>query len=137
MLIFIPRTLNNHVAVESANSPIISKENKVKSLESEPIKKADPVEAVLLKELVPICACESTGSKYKTPTHYEADGTVKRGKINKLDIGICQINLKYHESSATKMGLDLFKKGDNITYANYLYKKQGSTPWNWSRECWQ
>lgn len=88
--------------------------------------------------LVPICSCESKQGKNGAPTHYEADGvTVLRGRENPDDVGMCQINLHYHNATAIKMGLDLFKREDNITYANWLYEKEGSTPWNWSRKCWQ
>lgn len=90
----------------------------------------------LRSELVPICACESTGDRNGVPTHYELDGSVKKGRINELDTGICQINLYYHGKSATSMGLDLFKEDDNITYANHLYETEGSQPWSWSRSCW-
>jgi hypothetical protein len=91
----------------------------------------------LTKELKPICACESAGSKTKEPTQYDTDGSVLRGKINKNDIGMCQINLIFHDKKAKEMGLDLFKEQDNIKYANWLFEKEGSTPWNWSKNCWQ
>lgn len=92
----------------------------------------------LKPELVSICSCESRQGKYGTPTHYEADGvTVLRGRENPDDVGICQVNLYYHEAEAKSMGLDLFKEADNITFANWLYEREGSTPWNWSRSCWQ
>lgn len=93
---------------------------------------------VLNPALVPICSCESRQGKKGVPTHYEADGvTVLRGRENPDDVGMCQINLHYHKETATKMDLDLFKREDNITYANWLYEKEGSTPWNWSRSCWE
>ena len=86
--------------------------------------------------LIPICACESRGRADAKPTHYEADGvTVLRGRINNLDVGMCQINLKYHEATAIELGLDLFVEEDNITYANYLYEHQGARPWSWSAHC--
>lgn len=101
---------------------------------------ADPVEPVKV-ELNPalkrVCSCESNGRPDREPRHFEDDGvTVRKGKINPLDTGMCQINLKYHEASAAKMSLDLFKEQDNIKYANWLYKNEGLTPWNWSKQCW-
>lgn len=102
---------------------------------------AEPEESTtpeLLPALKPICACESVGKKDGTPTHYESDGiTVLRGRINSDDVGMCQINLKWHEETATQMGLDLFKEKDNITYANFLYTTQGNEPWGWSKHCWE
>ena len=95
------------------------------------------IKVELRKELIPICACESTGDKNKEPTHYDKDGNVLLGKINPKDTGICQINLTAHKKQADKMGLDLFKESDNIIYANWLYAKEGSKPWNWSRNCWK
>ena len=90
----------------------------------------------LYPELVPVCSCESMGRPDRKPRHYEEDGvTVLRGKINPLDVGACQINLKYHEQAATSMGLDLFKEEDNYAYANYLYDQQGFKPWSWSAHC--
>ncbi len=98
----------------------------------EPEKKAE-----LLKQLIPICACESTGIKTGKPTQFDKDGNVVRGVKNPNDIGECQINIKYNGKKAKEMGLDVFKESDNIKFANWLYQQQGSTPWNWSKPCWQ
>ena len=99
---------------------------------------ATEVTVTLKPELVPICSCESMQGKYGTPTHYEEDGvTVLRGRVNPDDIGICQINLGYHQAAAEAQGLDLFVEADNITFANQLYEKTGSAAWSWSRSCWQ
>lgn len=96
----------------------------------------EPAKEVELHEaLKPVCACESTGSKDREPVH-DINGVVIRGKINPDDIGICQINLKYHAAAAEQQGLDLFDRDDNIRYANWLYEREGLTPWNWSRHCW-
>lgn len=97
-----------------------------------------PVKPTLNPALKRVCSCESNGRPDLEPNHYEADGvTVKRGRINNLDIGMCQVNLYYHEAEATRLGLDLFKEEDNITYANRLYEREGLTPWAWSKQCWQ
>lgn len=90
----------------------------------------------LRSELKPICACESVGNRHAEPQHFHPDGRVIRGVINSDDVGMCQINLYYHEETAGKMGLDLFTEEGNITYANWLYETQGSRPWNWSAGCW-
>jgi hypothetical protein len=83
-----------------------------------------------------ICGCESVGNPNKEPQQFHPDGTVIRGVINNLDIGMCQINLKYHGARAEELGIDLFTREGNLTYANMLYTTQGSTPWNWSKSCW-
>ena len=94
----------------------------------------------LLPELVPVCACESVGDPNGTPTHFEADGvTVKLGRVNPNDVGMCQINTEPrngHLEASKKMGLDVFTEEGNIKYANHLFKTQGYTPWNWSKHCW-
>lgn len=103
--------------------------------------KSTPVVAAPISELEPtlkrICSCESNGHPNGEPRQFNADGTVLKGKINPLDTGMCQINLKYHESTAMKMGLDLFTAEGNFAYATWLFETQGTTPWNWSRSCWQ
>lgn len=93
---------------------------------------------VLRKEIYAVCSCESGNGKHGKPSQYESDGvTVKRGRVNSADIGMCQINAKYHEASAKKMGLDIFSEEGNIRYANHLYDTQGLRPWGASRSCWQ
>lgn len=84
-----------------------------------------------------ICSCESNGSPNGEPRQFNSDGTVVTGKINPLDTGMCQINLKYHQATADRLGYDLFTEYGNISYATWLYKTQGTTPWNWSKSCWQ
>ncbi len=87
--------------------------------------------------LTRICSCESNGVPNKKPRHFDADGNVLRGKINNLDIGMCQINLHYHGARADKLGIDLFTEAGNIEYANMLYVEQGTQPWSWSKSCWE
>lgn len=64
-------------------------------------------------------------------------GTVIRGRVNPLDVGVMQINQYYHDSKAKSMGLDLIKFTDNLEYARYLYEREGTEPWNASKACWQ
>lgn len=84
-----------------------------------------------------ICSCESTGSPDNEPQQFNADGTVLRGKINPLDTGMCQLNSYYHDANAKSMGLDIETEYGNAVYANWLFETQGSTPWAWSKSCWQ
>lgn len=102
----------------------------------------DPIEPPLLEvpELYPalkrICSCESNGNPNGEPRQFNVDGSVLRGRINPADVGMCQINLKYHEAQAKSMNLDLFTAYGNATYANWLYEQDGDKPWNWSKKCW-
>lgn len=83
-----------------------------------------------------ICSCESTGRPDQEPQQFDSEGEVIKGKINPLDTGACQINLKYHGEAAKTLGYDLFSRDGNLGYANHLYTKQGSQPWDWSKGCW-
>lgn len=91
---------------------------------------------ILHEKLKPICSCESTGYKDREPQHYDANGDVLRGKVNSDDIGMCQINLRWHGQEAKEMGIDLFSEEGNITFANWLFENEGTKPWNWSKPCW-
>ena len=68
--------------------------------------------------------------------HLTPDGQIFRGKVNKSDIGVMQINTAYHADRAEKLGLDLYSLDGNLEYAKLLYEKEGTKPWNSSRPCW-
>ncbi|MAZ40976.1 hypothetical protein CL654_02570 [bacterium] len=78
-----------------------------------------------------ICSCESNLNQYND------DGSVLRGRVNPFDIGICQINKLYHQERIDALGVDIYTEGGNITYAKYLYDKEGDAPWIWSKPCWE
>lgn len=89
-----------------------------------------------------ICSCESGNGKYGTPQQFEPDGvTPLVGKMTPdhlgQDIGMCQINTKYHLETATSLGYDIYTADGNWGYAKYLYSTQGTNPWSASRSCWQ
>ena len=76
-----------------------------------------------------IARCESGGRQFND------DGTVIRGKVNPQDVGKWQINEHYHLKESQRLGYDIYTLEGNTEYALYLYKKQGSKPWGWSRGC--
>jgi hypothetical protein len=80
--------------------------------------------------LIQIARCESTFR------HALADGTILRGKVNPADIGVMQINMRYHAEKARELGLDLADMYDNMAYARDLYTRQGTKPWGASASCW-
>mgnify|MGYP001570233739 CR=1 FL=1 len=80
--------------------------------------------------LIKIAECESGGQ------HFNPDGSIKRGIVNPKDVGLYQINEFYHLETAQKMGINLYTEEGNIKYALYLYRKNGTRDWNWSRSCW-
>ena len=93
--------------------------------------------ATLYPALVPVCSCESEQGKYGTPQQFNKDGSVKFGKINKLDTGMCQINQKYWLAKSVELGFDIFTEQGNIKMANWIYDHNGLSPWSWSKKCWQ
>jgi len=80
--------------------------------------------------LVDIAKCEST------LRHFDKNGQVLRGRVDNADVGLMQINERYHLETAEKMGIDIYTVDGNIEYAKYLYSKYGSRPWNASAPCW-
>ena len=80
--------------------------------------------------LVEVARCESTF------TQFDKNGQVIRGRANRADVGVMQINEKYHLETAEKMGIDIYTVDGNIAYAKYLYSKFGTDPWSSSSPCW-
>jgi hypothetical protein len=80
--------------------------------------------------LIEIARCESTF------VHYDKNGDLMRGKANNADVGVMQINEKYHLETATKLGFDIHTIEGNVNYAKYLYDKYGAEPWSASSPCW-
>jgi len=68
--------------------------------------------------------------------HLGAKGDIIRGKIDPDDIGVMQINTRYHEEKAVELGYDLYSLNGNLAYARYLYEKEGTKPWLSSSLCW-
>jgi len=80
--------------------------------------------------LVDIARCESTFRQFDT------GGNIIRGKVNKGDIGVMQINEKYHAVDASKLGYNIYTVEGNVAYARYLYEHKGADPWSSSSPCW-
>jgi len=78
-----------------------------------------------------IAFCESGGK------HFDENGKVIRGKQNPSDIGKYQINMFYHYETALKLGYDIFTEDGNEKYALWLYQKNGTRDWEYSRGCWE
>lgn len=77
-----------------------------------------------------VAFCESTH------TQFISEGVVHRGVANNKDVGIFQINEKYHLKDSKKMGIDIYSIEGNMEYARHLYETQGLQPWSASRPCW-
>jgi len=83
-----------------------------------------------IPELIYVAECESTFR------HYGSDGKVLRGNVVSADVGVMQINERYHYDRAQSLGYDIHTLEGNLGYARYLYEKQGLKPWSASRSCW-
>ena len=81
--------------------------------------------------MIEIARCESTFR------HHLPNGQVLRGYVDKADTGVMQINLRYHQATADRLGLDLEDIYDNMAYARNLYERKGTQPWNASAPCWR
>src|ERR1035437_247883 len=80
--------------------------------------------------MVDIAYCESRNRQT------EPDGSVFRGKANSSDIGVMQINEKYHAQEAKNLGYDIYTLDGNMAFARYLYEREGAHPWLSSSPCW-
>ena len=80
--------------------------------------------------LVEVARCESTFRQY------DSKGNIIRGKVNSADVGVMQINEKYHADEAAKLGYDIYTTEGNVAFAKYLYGKYGAQPWTSSSPCW-
>jgi len=80
--------------------------------------------------MVDIARCESRF------VHLNKDGSIHRGKLTPADVGVMQINERYHLKTSRKLGYDIYTLEGNLGYARYLYEKQGARPWLASSQCW-
>ncbi len=68
--------------------------------------------------------------------HLGQNGDILRGVVNSDDIGVMQINTRFHGKRAESLGIDLYSLNGNLEYAQYLYDKEGTKPWASSQACW-
>lgn len=128
LIIFIAgATFGAPTAVSAPNTVIIQEQSaqKTESL-------GDYVKEYFTDEpiLAEIAQCESH------MRHTDENGTILRGEVDSDDIGVMQINTRYHLEDSKELGLDIYSLNGNLAYAKYLYEKQGTKPWNASRPCW-
>lgn len=86
--------------------------------------KADP------RPLLEIARCES---HYR---QYDDNGDVLRGNHNPRDVGIFQINERFHLEKSQELGYDIYTAEGNIRYAIWLSEKEGIGHWSASKPCW-
>jgi len=73
---------------------------------------------------IAIATCESGLQQW------HPDGRVVRGKVDKDDTGLFQINNRYWSDEAERLGLDYENSiEDNVQMARHIYDTQGVTAW--------
>lgn len=77
-----------------------------------------------------VAFCESRFNQFNE------NGNVLRGKVNSADVGVMQINEKYHVATAIRLGINIYTLEGNMEYGKYLYETQGTKPWVHSKHCW-
>ncbi|MFC1720874.1 hypothetical protein ACFL0K_01325 [Patescibacteria group bacterium] len=80
--------------------------------------------------LAEIAWCES---KFK---HYDKNGKAIRGEVTSEDIGVMQINEYFHGKTVGILDINIHTLEGNLEYAQWLYDREGTTPWNSSKHCW-
>ena len=102
---------------------------------AEPLREAPALEAPksppLPEVLERIAWCESRNRQF------DKNGKPLRGTLNYHDMGKFQINMRFWEEEAKKLGLDLSTEEGNEAMALEIYRRQGTKPWNGSKACWQ
>lgn len=64
------------------------------------------------------------------------NGDVLRGTANRFDVGVMQINEKYHLDRSETMSMNIYTLAGNLEYAHALYDVSGTAPWSASKPCW-
>ena len=80
--------------------------------------------------MIQIARCESTFRQL------DSDGEIHRGRVNKEDVGVMQINEHYHLETSENKNYNIYTLEGNTAYARNLYERQGTEPWNSSKPCW-
>ena len=79
--------------------------------------------------MIQIARCESTFKQLNN------DGEAIRNHKSSAT-GVMQIMASIHEDDAAELGMDINTLEGNIRFAEYLYNKYGTRPWNSSKPCW-
>jgi hypothetical protein len=116
----------------NATAPLITSDQPVieKTLEQIIIDEASQA-GVDGRLAVKVAFCESTLRQFDKET-----GEPLRGVHNPQDVGLFQINERFHLEASQKLGYDIYSLEGNIDYAVYLMKKDGLRHWKFSQPCW-
>jgi len=126
---------NDIVENQITNNPVESQIVEVEIPKEEPkqLKTTKEIVEDYFKDtpvMIDIARCESRFRQF------DANGNVLRGEANPVDIGVMQINEKYHAGTAVELGFNIYALEGNLGYAKYLYETKGTKPWIHSSKCW-
>lgn len=105
-------------------------ENKAKSELYDEIVKTSVEYGIHPDTALSIAMCESSLRQY------DSNGNSLRGIENSNDVGVFQINEKYHLEKSRELGYNINTVEGNVGYAMWLMKKEGTKHWNYSKPCW-
>jgi len=80
--------------------------------------------------MIEIAKCESRFRQL------DPDGEIHRGEINRADVGVMQINERYHLDQSLRKDINIYTIEGNTAYARDLYQREGTQPWSSSKSCW-
>ena len=101
------------------------------SIEEQIIKTANASQGVDATLALKIAFCESNLKQFDTT------GQPLRGVKNPDDVGLFQINEKFHKKTSVQDGLDINTVNGNVEYAIQLMSEpNGLKHWKWSKPCW-
>lgn len=78
-----------------------------------------------------IAFCESTNRQFKEGTDIPL-----RGIVNSNDVGVFQVNERFHLKKSQELGYNIYTLEGNVGYALWLIEQEGARHWNASRPCW-
>lgn len=136
-------TLSTITGSEIPNLPIQAiPEVQVETVQNDVLKQKQTIEKATTTEayvrnyfsdtpiLIEIARCESEFRQLNK------NGNVLRGIKNSYDVGVMQINEKWHAKRAKELGYNIYSLTGNMAYGRRLYEEQGTKPWLASSACW-
>ena len=81
--------------------------------------------------MIEIARCESNFRQFTE------NGDVVRGGSGGGMVGMFQFFESIHTPAAANLGYDILTLDGNMAYAKYLYRTEGTTPWDNAKDCWK
>lgn len=109
--------------------PVVLKEHRLTQSDIDLIIDVEAPSYGLSPKLVKkISRCEDGGNPYVV--HHNSDAVLS------TDHGPLQVNDYWHSEEVAKRKIDLDEPVQSLRYGMEIMKREGTTPWNWSKGCW-